>query len=52
MQRLRQKKINEFIENLNEREQKYMLNKLKSEIQQRESGKLNFTINNKKRVIA
>lgn len=52
MQRLRQKQINDFINNLNEREQKYMLNKLKSEIQQREFGKLHFTINNKKRVIA
>ena len=52
MQRLRQKKINEFINDLNEREQKYMLDKLKNEIQQKELGKLNFTINNKTRVIA
>lgn len=52
MQRLRQKKINEFINGLNEREQKYMLDKLKNEIQQKELGKLNFTINNKTRVIA
>lgn len=52
MQRLRQKQINDFINNLNEREQKYMLNKLRNEIQQKELGKLNFTINNKIRVIA
>lgn len=52
MQRLRQKQINDFINNLNEREQKYMLNKLRNEIQQKELGTLNFTINNKTRVIA
>lgn len=52
MQRLRQKKINEFISDLNEREQKYMLDKLKNEIQEKEIVKLNFTINNKTRVIA
>ena len=52
MQRLRQKQINDFINNLNERERKYMLNKLRNEIQQKELGRLNFTINNKTRVIA
>lgn len=52
MQRLRQKQINDFINNLNEREQIYTLNKLYNEIQQKNKKNLNFTINNKTRVIA
>lgn len=53
MKRLRQKIINDFIDTLNEREQEYMLKKLKVKIEEREFGKdFDFTINGKKYYIA
>lgn len=48
MQKLRAKKINDFVSTLNEREQKYVLEKLKDIIEERENFKVNFTINGKK----
>lgn len=53
MERLRQKIINNFIATLNEREQEYMLKKLKIKVEKREFGdNLDFTINGKKYYIA
>lgn len=46
MQRLRQKKINDFISTLNEREQRYMIKKINEKIFENEYGKVSFIITN------
>lgn len=51
MQRLRVKQLNEFIETLNEREQKYIYEKIKDIIEKRENFELDFTINGKKQYL-
>lgn len=51
MQKLRVKKINEFIDTLNEREQKYIYEKIKDIIEKRENFELDFTINGKKQYL-
>ena len=47
MENLRHKKINNFIKDLNLREQKYLYRKLQNEIIQKEFSQINFTINGK-----
>ena len=44
MQTLRVKKINDFINTLNEREQEYLKKQITKIINEREIGQLNFTI--------
>ena len=52
MQKLRKKQIDIFIATLNEREQRYIIEKVKNIIAEKDANKLNFTINNKNRIIA
>jgi len=56
MQKLRQKKINDFINTLNEREQEYLKNQIIKKINERDSLNLDFVVkysNGKKiRIIA
>lgn len=47
MEKLRYKKITDFINELNNREKKYILKKIKKEILQNEVLTTNFTINGK-----
>lgn len=47
MEKLRYKKIRDFLEGLNEREQNYLYRKLKEEIIEKEIEQVNFTINGK-----
>ena len=47
MEKLRYKKIRDFIDELNDREKKYILKKIKKEIFQNEVLTTNFTINGK-----
>lgn len=49
---LRVKKINEFIDSLNEREQDYLRRRINKKCIERDVGGVDFTINGKKRVIA
>ena len=52
MQKLRKKQIDTFIDTLNEREQRYIIEKVKNIIVEKDANRLNFTINNKNRIIA
>jgi len=45
-EKLNYKKINEFIANLNEREKKYTIKRIRDEIYKNEYMNVNFTINN------
>lgn len=47
-EKLHYKKINDFMQNLNKREKKYIIKKLKNELFQDEMLQVNFTINNQK----